>query len=59
MRYFDLKGWNYSKQKVFIYIYILINNKGEQYTEKGLQQILFELVPDKYIGVNALRSVYI
>ncbi len=52
MELFQAKG-------VHIYIYILINNKGEQYTEKGLQQILFELVPDKYIGVNALRSVYI
>jgi hypothetical protein len=26
--------------------YLFINNKGEQYTEKGLQKMLFELVPD-------------
>ena len=38
--------------------YLLIDNKGEQYTEKGLQKMLYELVPDKNIGINALRSIY-
>jgi hypothetical protein len=38
--------------------YLFINNKSEQYTEKGLQKMLFELVPDKNIGINALRSNY-
>jgi hypothetical protein len=38
--------------------YLFINNKGEPYTEKGLQKMLYELVPDKNIGVNALRSIY-
>jgi hypothetical protein len=38
--------------------YLFINNKGEQYTEKGLQKMLYELVPDKNIGINALRSIY-
>jgi hypothetical protein len=37
---------------------LFINNKGEQYTEKGLQMFLYELVPDKNIGINALRSMY-
>ena len=37
---------------------MLINNKGEHYTEKGLQKMLFELVPDKNIGIDALRSIY-
>ena len=38
--------------------YIFIINKGEQYTEKGLKKMLFELVPDTNIGINALRSIY-
>jgi hypothetical protein len=38
--------------------YLLIDNKGEQYTEKGLQKMLYELVLDKNIGINALRSIY-
>ena len=28
------------------------------YTEKGLEKMLFELVPNKNLGVNALSSVY-
>jgi hypothetical protein len=44
--------------KLFPREYLFINNKGEQYTEKGLQKMLFELVPDKNIGINALRSIY-
>ena len=38
--------------------YLFINNKSEKYTEKGLQKMLYELVPDKNIGINALRSIY-
>jgi hypothetical protein len=38
--------------------FLFINDKGEQYTEEGLQIFLYELVPDKNIGVNALRSIY-
>ena len=37
---------------------MLVNNKGEHYTEKGLQKMLFELVPDTNSGINALRSIY-
>jgi hypothetical protein len=39
--------------------FLFINNKDEQYTEKGLQTMLYKLVPDKNIGINALRSIYI
>jgi hypothetical protein len=40
-------------------IYLLfINNKGEQYTKKGLQKMLYELVPNKNTGINAFRSIY-
>ena len=38
--------------------FLFINNKDEQYTEKGLQTMLYELVPDKNIGINALRSIF-
>jgi hypothetical protein len=44
--------------KLYPLEYLIINNKGKQYTEKGLQKMLFELVPDKNIGFNALRSMY-
>jgi hypothetical protein len=37
--------------------FLFINNKGEPYREKGLQYFLFEIVPDKNIGINALRSI--
>jgi hypothetical protein len=38
--------------------YLFMHNKGEQYTEKGLQFFLYEPVTDKNIGINALRSIY-
>lgn len=38
--------------------FLFINNKGEQYPEKGLPKMLYELVPDKNLGINALRSIY-
>jgi hypothetical protein len=38
--------------------FLFINNKNEPYTEKGLQKMLYELVPEKNLGVNALRSIY-
>jgi hypothetical protein len=27
-------------------------------SEKGLQKMIYELIPDKNIGINALRSIY-
>jgi len=44
--------------KVYPHEYLFINNRGEQYTEKGLQKMLFELVPEKNIGIKALLSIY-
>lgn len=39
--------------------YLFINKDGNKYTEKGLQKMLYELIVDKNIGVNALRSSYV
>jgi hypothetical protein len=38
--------------------YLFINSKNEPYTEKGLQKMLYDLLKDKNIGVNSLRSSY-
>jgi hypothetical protein len=38
--------------------YLFINTDGKLYSEKGLQKMLYDLLPDKNIGVNALRSIY-
>ena len=39
--------------------YIFINSKDEPYTEKGLQRMLYDLLSNKNIGVNSLRSSYL
>ena len=38
--------------------YLFINSKNEPYSEKGLQKMLYDLMKDKNIGVNSLRSSY-
>ena len=38
--------------------YLFISSNGKQYTEKSLQKILYELVPNKNLGVNSFRSSY-
>ena len=38
--------------------YLFINSKNEPYTEKGLQRMLYDLMANKNIGVNSLRSSY-
>lgn len=38
--------------------YLFINIDDEPYSEKGLQRMLTELLPNKNLGVNALRSIY-
>jgi hypothetical protein len=38
--------------------FLFINTDGKLYSEKGLQKMLYDLLPDKNIGVNALRSIY-
>ena len=38
--------------------YLFINSRNEKYTEKGLQKMLYDLMKDKNIGVNSLRSSY-
>ncbi len=38
--------------------YLFINTDGNLYSEKGLQKMLYDLLPDKNLGVNALRSIY-
>ena len=38
--------------------YLFINTDGEPYTEKGLQKMLSDLLPNKNLGVNAIRSIY-
>jgi hypothetical protein len=38
--------------------HLFINSKDEPYTEKGLQKMLYDLLKDKNIGVNSLRSSY-
>ena len=38
--------------------YLFINIDNEPYTEKGLQRMLTELLPNKNLGVNAIRSIY-
>ena len=39
--------------------YLFINSNNEPYTEKALQKILYELIPDKKLGVNVMRSSYV
>ncbi len=39
--------------------YLFINSTNDKYTEKGLQRMLYELLNDKNIGVNSLRSSYV
>lgn len=38
--------------------YLFININDEPYTEKGLQKMLLDLLPNKNLGVNAIRSIY-
>jgi hypothetical protein len=38
--------------------YLFINTDNDPYTEKGLQRMLTELLPNKNLGVNAIRSIY-
>jgi hypothetical protein len=38
--------------------FLFININDEPYTEKGLQKLLFDILPDKNLGVNAIRSIY-
>ena len=38
--------------------YLFINTKNEPYAEKSLQRMLYDLMKDKNIGVNSLRSSY-
>ena len=38
--------------------YLFINSRNEKYTEKGLQKMLYDLMKDKSIGINSLRSSY-
>ena len=38
--------------------YLFINTDDKPYTEKGLQRMLTELLPNKNLGVNAIRSIY-
>jgi len=45
--------------KLYARTFLFINSNGKPYTEKGLQKILYELLPDKNLGVSALRSSYI
>jgi len=39
-------------------LFLFINSTNDKYTEKGLQKMLYELLNDKNIGVNSLRSSY-
>ena len=38
--------------------HLFINSNGQPYSEKGLQRMLYDLLKDKNIGVNSLRSSY-
>jgi len=38
--------------------YLFETSKGEPYKEKTLQKALYDLVPDKNLGVNGFRSSY-
>ena len=38
--------------------YLFETSTGKQYEEKSLQRALYELVPDKNLGVNGFRSSY-
>jgi hypothetical protein len=38
--------------------YLFINTDGNLYSEKGLQKMLSDLLPNKNLGVNAIRSIY-
>ena len=40
-------------------LFLFINSTNDKYTEKGLQKMLYELLNDKNIGVNSLRSSYV
>jgi len=48
---------NNGKDGVFI-IHIYLCIYSDQDTEKSHQKMLFELVPEKNIGINALSSIY-
>jgi hypothetical protein len=38
--------------------YLFINTDGDPYTEKGLQKMMADVLPNKNLGVNAIRSIY-
>ena len=38
--------------------YLFINTNNEPYSEKSLQRMLYDLLKEKAIGVNSLRSSY-
>jgi hypothetical protein len=38
--------------------FMFINTDNNLYSEKGLQKMLYDLLPDKNLGVNAIRSIY-
>ena len=39
--------------------YLFINSNNNKYTAKSLQRALYELLPDKNIGVNSIRSAFV
>ena len=39
--------------------YLFINSKNEPYQEKSVQKMFYDLVPNKNLGINAFRSIYI
>jgi hypothetical protein len=39
--------------------YLFINSSNNKYTAKSLQRALYELLPDKNIGVNSIRSAFV
>jgi len=38
---------------------LFINSSNNKYTAKSLQRALYELLPDKNIGVNSIRSAFV
>jgi len=39
--------------------YLFINSNNDKYTAKSLQRALYELLPDKNIGINSIRSAFV
>ena len=39
--------------------FLFINSSNNKYTAKSLQRALYELLPDKNIGVNSIRSAFV